>query len=85
MIRIDLDAPTLDRTRIATSPLWETVASLHLLARNPGEAPWPYTSWARGARSVLAGSAVRPVDVLTVDAGLPDFFCPAPRDRKSVV
>jgi DNA-binding transcriptional ArsR family regulator len=78
VIRIDLDEPSLDRTRIATSPLWETVASLHLLARNPDRAPWPYTSWARGARKVLSDEAVRPVDVLTADAGMPDFFCPPP-------
>lgn len=54
MIRIELDEPTLARTRIATSPLWEVVCSLYLLARNPVEVPWPYTDWARHARRVLA-------------------------------
>jgi hypothetical protein len=44
VIRIELDEPTIGRTRIAISPLWECVASLHLLARRPDDAPWPYTT-----------------------------------------
>ncbi|MFJ8582384.1 ArsR family transcriptional regulator [Micromonospora sp. NPDC093277] len=44
MIRIELDEPTLARTRIATSPLWEVLTSLYLLKRNPEQAPWPYTA-----------------------------------------
>lgn len=53
MIRIDVDEPALVRTRLAVSPLWETVASLVLLARHGDHAPWPYTTWARVARRTL--------------------------------
>ena len=80
MIRIELDEPTLARTRIAISPLWEMMCSLYLLARNPGEAPWPYTVWARRARKVLAevpGTA--PVRTYMVQGSVsPDLFCPIP-------
>ncbi|WP_426512330.1 ArsR/SmtB family transcription factor [Dactylosporangium sp. McL0621] len=53
MIRIRLDARTLARTRLATSPLNEVVGALHLLLRSPGAVPWPYTAWAERARAVL--------------------------------
>ncbi|GIF72184.1 helix-turn-helix domain-containing protein [Asanoa siamensis] len=75
MIRIELDAPTLERTRIATSPLWETVVGLYLLARD--EVPWPYTAWAARAREVLR-------DLPDLGAYLrilprsPDFLTPIP-------
>ncbi|MFI6763245.1 ArsR family transcriptional regulator [Micromonospora sp. NPDC050417] len=80
MIRIELDEPTLSRTRIAISPLWETVCSLYLLGRNPGDAPWPYTDWARRARAVLADNpATAPVQFF-FDCGsrLPDCLTPIP-------
>ncbi|MDP9865132.1 MULTISPECIES: hypothetical protein [Streptosporangium] len=44
MIRIELDELTLARTRITTSPLWETLCSLFLLRR--AQVPWPYDGWA---------------------------------------
>lgn len=79
MIRIELDEPTLARTRIATSPLWEVLTSLYLLERNPGEVPWPYTDWARHARRVLADRPeTAPVRVLAANWHLPDFLCPIP-------
>ncbi|GAB3159391.1 DUF5937 family protein [Micromonospora sonneratiae] len=80
MIRIELDEPTLARTRIAVSPLWETVNSLYLLRRNPGEVPWPYTGWARHARRVLAElPRTEPVRLYFVtDARSPDFLSPVP-------
>jgi DNA-binding transcriptional ArsR family regulator len=80
VIRIELDEPTLSRTRIAISPLWEAVCSLYLLHRNPGEAPWPYTGWARRARAVLANNpATGPVQFF-FDCGsrLPDCLIPIP-------
>ncbi|RKN42623.1 ArsR family transcriptional regulator [Micromonospora endolithica] len=79
MIRIRLDEPTLARTRIATSPLWEVLTSLYVLHRNPGEAPWPYTGWARHARRVLAEvPATAPVRLLTISSRAPDFLTPIP-------
>jgi DNA-binding transcriptional ArsR family regulator len=80
VIHIELDESTLARTRIAISPLWEAICSLYLLARNPGEAPWPYTSWARRARRILAETpATAPVRVYTERGSrAPDFFSPIP-------
>ena len=79
VIRIELDEPTLARTRIAISPLWEVMTSLYVLARNPGEAPWPYAGWARHARRVLAEvPATGPVQVLTAESRAPDFLSPVP-------
>ncbi|TDB73825.1 ArsR family transcriptional regulator [Micromonospora sp. KC721] len=79
MIRIELDEPTLARTRIATSPLWEVMTSLYVLHRNPGEAPWPYTGWARHARRVLAEvPATGPARLLTIGSRAPDFLSPVP-------
>jgi DNA-binding transcriptional ArsR family regulator len=79
VIRIELDEPTLARTRIAISPLWETLCSIYLLDRNPETVPWPYDSWARHAREVLAG--FRPDAPLRIFFGLrrlPDFLSPIP-------
>ncbi|MFE9692854.1 ArsR family transcriptional regulator [Micromonospora sp. NPDC005806] len=79
MIRIELDEPTLARTRIATSPLWEVMTSLYVLKRHPGEAPWPYTGWARHARRVLAEvPETAPARLLTADDRTPDFLTPVP-------
>ncbi|WP_406078540.1 ArsR family transcriptional regulator [Micromonospora sp. NBC_00858] len=79
MIRIELDEPTLARTRIATSPLWEVMTSLYVLHRNPGEAPWPYTGWVRHARRVLAEvPATAPVRLLAIGSRAPDFLSPIP-------
>ena len=81
MIRIELDQPTMERTRIAISPLWECVASLHLLARSPDDAPWPYTGWARHARRYLSSTS-GPDGPQLLTHGLsgrsPDFFTPLP-------
>jgi DNA-binding transcriptional ArsR family regulator len=80
VIRIELDESTLARTRVAVSPLWEAVCSLFLLARNPGEAPWPYTAWARRARGILAEvPATAPAQAyLAAGSRMPDFFMPVP-------
>jgi len=79
VIRIELDEATLARTRLATSPLWETVNSLFLLDRNRDSVPWPYESWARQARDVVA--AMGPDSALHRYFGgswLPDFLMPLP-------
>ncbi|MFD0820009.1 hypothetical protein ACFQ0D_17245, partial [Micromonospora zhanjiangensis] len=81
MIRIELDEPTLSRTRIATSPLWEVVTSLYLLHRNPGDTVgWPYDGWARHARQVLAEVPETAPVRLWFAAGSrsPDFLSPIP-------
>ncbi|GIF68729.1 transcriptional regulator [Asanoa ishikariensis] len=81
MIRIELDAPTLDRTRIAISPLWETVDAFYLLDRNPDGVPWPYQQWAARAREVIRDvpEAAR-VAWLMRESGSrsPDFLSPIP-------
>lgn len=71
----------MERTRIAVSPLWECVASLHLLARFPDDAPWPYTTWARRARRYLSSdSGPDRAQLLThgLSGRSPDFFTPLP-------
>ncbi|GAA1863221.1 ArsR/SmtB family transcription factor [Asanoa iriomotensis] len=80
MIRIELDAPTLDRTRIAISPLWETVVGLYLIERNPHEVPWPYAGWAARARDVLRDlPAAAPIRLyLSALPRSPDFLTPIP-------
>jgi len=50
MIRLQVDEDSLQSTRLALSPLWETVGSLAVLARYRGIAPSPYTSWVRAVR-----------------------------------
>jgi len=80
VIRIELDESTLARTRITISPLWETINSLYLLRRNPGELPWPYTGWGRHARRVLAEvPQTDPVRLFfRTDSRSPDFLSPVP-------
>ncbi|HEX5203559.1 ArsR/SmtB family transcription factor [Paractinoplanes rhizophilus] len=81
MIRIEIDEPTLARTRIAISPLAEVVCSLYLLQRNPeGSVPWPYGDWARRAREILRTEpATAPVRLyLELPSVSPDFLCPIP-------
>ncbi|MDI6098296.1 helix-turn-helix domain-containing protein [Actinoplanes sp. NEAU-A12] len=76
MIRIEIDEPTLARTRIATSPLLETICGVWLLGKDPSTVPWPYTDWVRRARQVPMPEPVR----LYYRFGrmLPDFLVPMP-------
>jgi DNA-binding transcriptional ArsR family regulator len=80
VIRIELDEPTLARTRIAISPLVELVCGLYLLDRNPDEVPWPYTGWAERAREVLrTDPATAPVRLyFRLGPVSPDLFSPLP-------
>lgn len=80
MIRIEIDEPTLARTRIAISPLAELVCGLYLLQRNPDGAPWPYAEWAARAREILRTEpATAPVRLyLELPSRSPDFLCPIP-------
>jgi DNA-binding transcriptional ArsR family regulator len=80
VIRIEIDEPTLARTRIAISPLAELVCGLYLLARNPDRVPWPYEAWAARAREILrTDPAVAPVHLyFRLGAFSPDLFTPIP-------
>jgi DNA-binding transcriptional ArsR family regulator len=80
VIRIEIDEPTLARTRIAISPLYELLCGLFLLERNPDGAPWPYTDWAVRAREILrTDPAVAPLQIyFQVGSMWPDFLGPRP-------
>jgi DNA-binding transcriptional ArsR family regulator len=80
VIRIEIDGPTLDRTRIAISPLWELVCGIYLLERNPTTVPWPYAAWATRARAVLRDLPAAAPAKLFLHTGTrsPDFFMPIP-------
>jgi DNA-binding transcriptional ArsR family regulator len=80
VIRIEIDEPTLARTRIAISPLAEVFCSLALLQRNPDGAPWPYDGWAVRAREILRTEpATAPVRLyFDLPSVQPDFVCPIP-------
>ncbi|GAA3048412.1 hypothetical protein [Actinokineospora globicatena] len=85
MIRIHLGPLTLARTRIAISPLNESVAALELLHRYGSQAPWPYTEWARRAWEILRTVpqvAALHVHLHLAEAGrgqrTPDVFEPMP-------
>ncbi|MBU2669710.1 winged helix-turn-helix domain-containing protein [Actinoplanes bogorensis] len=74
MIRIEIDEPTLSRTRIAISPLAEVACSVFLLQRNPATVPWPYEAWARRARALTG-----PVSLyFQLSSVSPDFLIPPP-------
>ncbi|GLY01461.1 MULTISPECIES: helix-turn-helix domain-containing protein [Actinoplanes] len=80
MIRIEIDEPTLARTRIAISPLGELICGLYLLRRNP-EVPWPYTAWAARAREILrTDPSLEPLSLYLnrLDGSYPDFLDPVP-------
>jgi DNA-binding transcriptional ArsR family regulator len=87
VIRIEIDEPTLARTRIAISPLAEVVCSLFLLKRNPDGAPWPYDTWALRAREVLRTvPATEPVSLyLRIGSVFPDFLDPVPETPVSTI
>lgn len=81
MIRIELDEPTLARTRIAISPLWETICSIMLLDRNPTGVGFPFEQWEIRARTALAAEPTHTVvgTYLLQPRQFPDFLAPAPR------
>ncbi|GAA0474924.1 hypothetical protein Ade02nite_40870 [Paractinoplanes deccanensis] len=80
VIRIEIDEPTLARTRIAISPLTEATVSLYLLQRNPEVVPWPYDGWARRAREILrTDPATAPATLhMRLPSVSPDFLSPLP-------
>lgn len=81
MIRIEIDEPTLARTRIAISPLAEVATSVFLLVRNPGDSvPWPWAEWARRTREILRRRPELEADLcyFRLPAASPDLFIPLP-------
>ena len=85
VIRIHLNPATLARTRIAISPLSESVAAVELLYRHGPRAPWPYTAWSEHAwtvlRTVRRTAPVRLYAQLAEQQNLgptPDVFEPIP-------
>jgi len=85
VIRIHLDPATLARTRIAVSPLSESVAAVELLYRHGPRAPWPYTAWSEHAWKILQTAPrtapVRLYALLAEQQNLgptPDVFEPIP-------
>lgn len=91
MIRIQLGESTIDRTRIALSPLSELVAGIELVHRERARqrAPWPYTDWVEQAREVLrAVPETAPLEVYGQLYGAdharrtPDLFTPVPHTAR---
>ncbi|WP_433793820.1 ArsR/SmtB family transcription factor [Actinoplanes sp. CA-252034] len=76
MIRIELDEQTLSRTRIAISPLLETVSSLWLVGRAPAGLSWPFTDWVRRVRDIPVPEPARLH--LQLPKRMPDFLAPMP-------
>ncbi|WP_327002318.1 winged helix-turn-helix domain-containing protein [Dactylosporangium sp. NBC_01737] len=93
MIRIQLGESTLDRTRIAMSPLNELVAGVELVHRHRQRpAPWPYTDWVERAREVLRRvPQTTPLQVYAQLYGAeharrtPDLFTPVPLEARPVL
>ncbi|MDR7323029.1 MULTISPECIES: helix-turn-helix domain-containing protein [Catenuloplanes] len=87
MIRIHLDEPTLERTRLAISPLREVVSGVELVhrTRQGRDAAWPYAEWTVRAAEVLRTTPeTAPLRLYALLYGTdhgrptPDAFEPAP-------
>ncbi|MGA8116317.1 MAG: winged helix-turn-helix domain-containing protein [Actinocatenispora sp.] len=77
MLRIHFTAEDLRRTRVATGPdpLWESLLSLHMLARRDGTVV--YGDWRRQARSRLPASTRLLRELAPPWGYSPDFLTPA--------
>lgn len=60
MITIEVPDTALTRLRIAHSPLWESLSAL-VVTRMWDPVPFPYRTWATGARAALRTPALRPL------------------------
>lgn len=58
MITIEVPDTALTRLRIAHSPLWESLSAL-VVTRMWDPVPFPYRTWASGARAALRAPALR--------------------------
>jgi len=80
MISVELSEEDLLRTRLAYSPLWETVASFALAEGLKGE-PSEWEAWSAEVRPALAGLDLEPLRVLLRVRGyIPDFLLPPPSE-----
>ena len=77
MIRIELNDGDLAHTRLALSPLWETVASICVLHKH--EPALEYAEWIVRTRHALRGVDLGPVtDPFGGTKYVPDFLAPIP-------
>jgi DNA-binding transcriptional ArsR family regulator len=77
VIRFRLGQDDLGKLRFAVSPLWETVASLRVLADPLLRER--HRAWVRAVEPRLRGLELEPLRLLAGSAGfLPDFLLPAP-------
>jgi DNA-binding transcriptional ArsR family regulator len=77
MVRIRLSDADVAASRVAFSPLWETLAALLMLRGS--DPPWPYREWASAARELLRRPAVAALaPVLGSVPCVPDCLMPAP-------
>jgi DNA-binding transcriptional ArsR family regulator len=88
VIRIHLDPAALARTRIAISPLSESVAAVEMVYRHGPRAPWPYTAWSERAWKILQTvewtaplRLYALLDGLHYPRGVPGFLAPYRDDR----
>ena len=83
-LRLHLSVDGLARTRLAHSPLWETVFSLRVL-RDPGASSL-HAPWALAARSRLDGIDHETLlSLWSPCAAAPDFLTPAPLSTGSPI
>ncbi|QMU71838.1 helix-turn-helix transcriptional regulator [Streptacidiphilus sp. P02-A3a] len=88
MIRLHVDDDSLQTTRLAFSPLWETIGSLGILARYRGATPSPYTNWARRVRDGMPAEFTRDlVDALRRPEPplFPSGFVPVPDPARTTI
>ena len=77
MIRVELNDGDLAHTRLALSPLWETVASICVLHKHEPELE--YAEWIVRTRHALQGVDLGPVtDPFAGTKYVPDFLAPIP-------
>lgn len=80
MSAIKVADAVLGGIRVATSPLWETVGSLMLLAAHRGSAPWPFGNWMSMARRNAGTAPTTGLIEWLGDLGwrLPHWLLPVP-------
>jgi DNA-binding transcriptional ArsR family regulator len=77
MITVPLTTEDLTKVRIVPSPLWETIASFHVLLHHGGRTV--HAPWAARARRVLLGTDLSAlVAAMCVERVCPDFLTPPP-------
>ncbi|MFF3066757.1 helix-turn-helix domain-containing protein [Kitasatospora sp. NPDC057936] len=84
MIRIELSAAAVARTRFAVSPLYQAMHLLFTLGRQPRAVPY---EWRLRARDVIVGRRLGLLAALAISADgyTPDFLTPEPAAYRSAV